>query len=172
MADRTGLTAFKGGPLTLAGSGSVKAGDTAPDFKVSKTLTDDIKLSDFAGKNVVLSVVPSLDTGICAIQTNRFNAEASKLGGDTVFLTISADLPVAQDRFCKANNATAVTYASDYKHHDFGDKYGLNIKELGLLARAVYVIDRDGVIKYAEIVPEVTTEPKYDGALEALKKIS
>lgn len=172
MAERANLVTFKGGPLTLTGSGEVKVGDTAPDFKVSKTLVEDITLSSFKGKKVVLNVVPSLDTPVCSTQTARFNKEAAGLGDDVVILTISMDLPVAQGRWCQANAATAIVTASDYKHREFGDKFGIRIKELGVLARSVFVVDRNGKVVYAELVPEVAQEPNYEPALAALKSIA
>ncbi len=172
MAERTGLVTLKGNPLTLEGDGEVKVGEKAPDFKVSKSLLEDVSLADFAGKTVVLNVVPSLDTPVCSVQTARFNSEAANLGGDVVILTISMDLPPAQARWCQANSAEAIVTASDYKHHDLGRKYCLNLKEIGLLARAVYVIAPDGTVRHAELVPEVAQEPNYDAALEAVKALS
>lgn len=169
MAERTGIITFKGNPFTLVGEGDVKVGDQAPDFIVSKSLVEDCKLSDLKGKKVVINVVPSLDTPVCSIQTARFNKEAVALGEEVVILTLSADLPVAQARWCQANSAEAIVTASDYKHRDFGSKFGLLIKELGVLTRAVYVVDANGVVKYAEIVGEVTSEPNYDAALAAVK---
>lgn len=172
MAERSGLITFKGGPLTLVGDEGLKVGQPAPDITVSKSLVADIKLSDFKGKRVILNVVPSLDTPVCSIQTARFNSEVGALGADVVVLTVSADLPVAQARWCQANTATHIQTASDYKHHDFGKKTGLLIKELGVLARAVYVIDAKGVVRYAQLVPEVTTEPNYADALKAVSDLA
>ena len=169
MSERQEVITFKGGPLTLVGNAELKVGQPAPNFKVSASLKDDIQLSDFKGKVVVLNVVPSLDTPVCSTQTARFNKEAAALGDNVVILTLSMDLPVAQARWCQANSATAVKTASDYKHHDFAAKSGLLIKALGVLARAVYVVDKTGVVKYADLVKEVTTEPNYDGALAAVK---
>ncbi len=168
MADRSGVVTFKGGPLTLVGDADVKVGSAAPDFTVSTSLVEDVTLSSLRGKKVILNVVPSLDTPVCSVQTARFNQEAAKLGDGVVILTISMDLPVAQARWCQAHEATSIRTASDYKHHDFGAKFGLVIKELGLLARAVYVIDATGAVKYAQIVPEVSAEPDYEPALAAL----
>lgn len=170
MADRSGKVTFKGSPLTLSGSGEVAVGQPAPDATVSKSLMDDVKISDYKGKKVVLNVVPSLDTGVCSTQTARFNQEAASLGNDVVILTISRDLPVAQARWCQANSAEAIVPLSDYKHRDFGDKYGLELKELGLLARAVIVLDPQGTVVYEQLVPEVATEPDYEAVLQALAK--
>lgn len=169
MSDRAGAVTFKGSPLTLVGSTEIKAGLAAPDFKVSKSLLDDITLSSFAGKTVILNVVPSLDTGVCSTQTARFNKEAAALGPNVVILTVSMDLPPAQARWCQANSATNIVTASDYKHREFQAKYGLLIKELGLLARSVFVIDPKGIVKHSELVKEVTTEPNYDAALGAAR---
>ena len=172
MAEKTGVVTFKGGPMTLVGSGDVKVGEKLPNVKVSKSLVEDVTLESFAGKKLVINVIPSIDTGVCQIQTKRFNAEAEKLGADVVILTVSADLPVAQGRWCGAEGVKNVTMASDYKHHEFGEKFGIKIKELGLLARAVFVADRTGVVKHAEIVKEIASEPDYAAALNALNSIS
>lgn len=171
MAERAGAVTFKGNPFTLVGSGEVAVGQPVPDATLSKSLVEDCKLSDLKGKKVVLSVVPSLDTGVCATQTARFNKEAAGLGDDVVIVAVSRDLPPAQARWCQANTAENIMTVSDYKHHDFGDKFGLVVKELGLLARAVLVLDKEGSIKYMELVKEITTEPNYDNALAALKEI-
>ncbi|MCC6547229.1 thiol peroxidase [Candidatus Sumerlaeota bacterium] len=170
MADRAGAVTFKGNPLTLVGQTEINVGDSAPDFKVSSTLVDDVRLADLKGKVVLLSVVPSLDTPVCSIQTARFNKEAKSLGKDVKVLTISVDLPTAQKRWCDASEVQNITTASDYKYHEFGDKFGLQIKELGVLARAIFVIDRDGKVTYKELVKEVSAEPNYDAAIAAVKK--
>ncbi|MDX2176547.1 MAG: thiol peroxidase [Candidatus Sumerlaeia bacterium] len=169
MKERTGLHAFKGSPLTLVGDGDVKAGDHAPDFTAYKSLTDAVKLSDYRGKTVVISAIPSIDTPVCERQTARFNDEASKLGDNVVVLTVSMDLPPAQARWCAAKDAKNVVMLSDYRGHDFGNKFGLVVKELGLLARAVYVVGPDGVVKFAHIVPELSAEPDYAPVLAAIK---
>jgi len=170
VAERKGLVTLKGNPVTLEGEG-VKVGQKAPDFTVLANDFSPRKLSDFNGKPVIVSVVPSLDTPICDIQTKRFNEEAGKLGDKVAVLTISMDLPVAQKRWCGANNATNVITLSDFKDRSFAQAFGLRIKENGLLARALYVIDKDGVIQYEQIVPEVAQEPDYDAALAAAKKL-
>lgn len=172
MAEKTGVVTFKGGPMTLVGSGDIKVGDKLPEVKVSKSLVEDVTLSSYKGKKLVLNVIPSIDTGVCQIQTKRFNTEAEKLGEGVVILTVSADLPVAQGRWCGAEGVKNVIMASDYKHREFGEKFGITIKELGLLARAVYVIDKDGVVKHAEIVKEIASEPDYSAALNALNSIA
>jgi len=169
MAERTGLVTFKGNPITLTGE-PVGVGDTAPDFVGTGIDLSDIKLSDYAGKVVILSTVPSLDTGICDLQTKRFNKEAE--AGDCVVLTVSADLPFAQKRWCGATDSNAVVCASDFKRREVGKKYGLEIADgplQSLIARSVMVIDKNGKIAYQEIVPEIAQEPDYDAALKAAK---
>lgn len=169
MTERAGAITFKGNPMTLVGN-EVKEGDKAPAFKVVGNDLSDIALSDCKGKILVVSVVPSVDTGVCAIQTKKFNEEASKQGDDVVILTVSLDLPFAQKRFCGAEGIEAVMMGSDYKYHEFAENYGVLIKELGLLARAVFVIDKDGKVIHREIVSEATNEPDYDAAMAAVKK--
>jgi len=168
MQERTGVITMKGNPLTLLGS-EVKVGQKAPDFTVVANDLSPVKLSSFIGKTVIISSVPSLDTGVCDIQTRRFNEEAGKLGGDVVVLTISMDLPFAQSRWCGAAGVKNVKTLSDYQQADFGSKYGLLIKDLRLLARAVLVVDKTGVIRYVQIVPEIATEPDYAAAIKAAK---
>jgi thiol peroxidase len=158
---------FKGNPMTLTGS-AVKVGDTAPDVTLVATDMSEHKISEFRGKTVILSVVPSLDTPVCQVQTRTFNEKAAGLGDDVVILTVSRDLPFAQKRWCGGEGIAKVKTLSDYKTHEFGSKYGLLIKELGLLARAVLVIDPSGKIVYKQVVPEVTHEPKYDDVLAAV----
>jgi thiol peroxidase len=172
MAEYKDKVTFKGGPLTLVGNPQLKVGDKLPEVKLSKTLLEDVTLASYKGKKLVISVVPSLDTPVCATQTARFNKEAAALGSDVVILTVSMDLPVAQSRWCQANSVAAVVTASDYKYREFGTATGLLIKELGLLARAVYVADRDGKVVHAELVKEVASEPNYEAVLDALKKIA
>lgn len=167
MKETTGKITFKGNPLTLLGE-EVKVGDKAPDFTVIGADLSPVKLSDYDGKVRVLALYPSIDTGVCQLQNKRFNAEASNLG-DAVILSISCDLPFAQSRFCAAEGLDKVITASDHKDVDFGTKYGFLIKELRLLTRGTVVIDKDGVVKYVEICPEVTDEPDYEAALTVIK---
>lgn len=169
MTRNAGITTFKGNPLTLLGD-MVKEGEKAKDFTVLANDLSPVKLSDFDGKVRVLSLAPSVDTGICAEQTRRFNKEATKLG-DTVVLAISMDLPFALGRFCAAEGIDAVKTLSDHKDADFGTKYGFLIEELRLLNRGIVVIDKAGVVQYVEFVKENTTHPDYDKALEAVKKL-
>ena len=167
--ERTGVITFKGGPLTLIGP-QLKTGDQAPDFTVIGEGLKPVKLSDFKGQTVVISSVPSLDTPVCEIQTKRFNQEAARLNAK--ILTISMDLPFAQKRFCDAHKIQNVVCLSDYKDRQFGTGWGLLIKELGLLARAVFVVNPDGKIGHAQIVKEVAQEPDYNSALQSLNKSS
>lgn len=169
---RTGVISFKGNPMTLEGE-ELKVGAAAPPFTLHyadgglKTLS----LDDLKGKPTVLSVVPSLDTPTCATQTKRFNVELAEMGDAINAVTVSRDLPFAQARFCGAENISMRT-ASDYQTHQFGRDYGLTIEELKLLTRAVILLDADGKVAYVQIVPEVSGEPDYDEALEALKSLT
>jgi len=170
MAERTGVVTMKGNPITLVGN-EVKVGADAPNATVTGAGLKDIELSSFKGKVVIVSVVPSLDTGICDIQTKRFNKEAGELGGKVVVLTVSMDLPMAQARWCGAADAKNITTVSDYKHRQFGERWGVHMKENGLLARAVYVVGADGKVAYAQLVKEITTEPDYAPVIAAAKKL-
>ena len=170
MNERQGLVTFKGNPLTLVGN-EVKVGDSAPDFMALANDLSPVSLSSYKGKPIIISSVPSLDTPICDMSTRRFNEEAINYGDDVAILTVSMDLPFAQARWCGAAGVKNVVTLSDYKDASFGMQYGLLIKELRLLARAVFVIDKNGKIQYLELVPEIAQEPNYDSALEALKKI-
>ena len=169
MSERKGLVTMKGNPVTLVGN-EVKVGQTAPDFTVVANDLSVVNLSNFKGKKCIISAVPSLDTGICDIETKRFNQEAGKLGSDVVVLTISTDLPFAQKRWCAAANVTNVKTLSDHRDVSFGQAYGVLIKDLRLLARAIFVLDTKGKIQYIQLVKEITTEPDYNSVLEAVKK--
>jgi thiol peroxidase len=166
MAERTGVITMKSNPLTLSGH-ELKVGDQAPDATLVANDLSEVKLSSFKGKKIILSVVPSLDTGICDLQTRRFNKEASNLPGVEI-LTVSKDLPFAQKRWCGAAGVSAVKTLSDYRGN-FGETYGVLIKGLGLLARCIFVIDETAKITYIQLVKEVTTEPNYDEVLKAVK---
>ena len=166
--ERTGVITFLGGPLTLVGP-EVKAGDKAPDFTVLDNGLGAKSLADFAGKTVVLSVTPSLDTPVCDAQLRKFNQAAAALGDDVAVLNVSMDLPFANKRFCSVAGIEKAVTLSDHRDASFGQSYGVLIKELRLLARAIFVIGKDGVVKHAEIVPEVTHHPDYDKALAAAK---
>lgn len=161
---------FKGAPLTLVGD-EIKRGQSAPDFKLHyfeggmKTIT----LDDLKGKPTLLSVVPSLDTAVCAMQTKKFNDTLSALGDKVNAVTVSLDLPFAMNRFCGAEGIKNLRVGSDYQERSFGQAFGTLIDELKILSRAVFVLDEDGKVVYADYVPEVTSEPDYDAALEALR---
>jgi thioredoxin-dependent peroxiredoxin len=167
---RSGAVTFKGSPMTLAGE-AVKPGQQAPDFTLHyfegglKT----IKLADLKGKPTILSVVPSLDTGVCQIQTKKFNEQLAALKDKVNAVTVSLDLPFAMNRFCGAEQITNMRVGSDYQDRNFGKSYGMLIEELKLLARGTFVLDAGGKVLHAETVPEVTSEPNYDAALKALK---
>lgn len=157
---------FQGAPLTLEGN-IVKVGDKAPDFIAVDNELKDFKFSDTKGKRVILSV-PSLDTPVCDMEIRRFNEEASKLEGVKVY-AISMDLPFAQSRWCAGANIKNVESISDYKDRDFGKSYGVYVKELGLLARAVFIVDENNTVTYADYLEEMTNEPDYDKVLNMLK---
>jgi thiol peroxidase len=167
---RAAAVTFKGTPMTLAGN-EVKAGQSAPDFTVRyfegglKTISK----ADLAGKPTLISVVPSLDTGVCATQTKKFNEQLAALGDKINAVTVSLDLPFAMNRFCGAEGIKSMRVGSDYYDRNFGKNYGMLIEELQLLARGVFVLDRNGNVVHAETVKEVTTEPNYDTAINALK---
>lgn len=169
--ERTGLVTMRGNPITLVGN-EIKAGDMAPNFVVADNTLKPVEFSAFAGKVCIISSVPSLDTPICDMSTRRFNQEAGNLGADTVILTISMDLPFAQARWCGAAGVDAVKTLSDYKEASFGLAYGVLIKELRLLARAVFVVDRNSKVQYVDLVKEIAQEPNYDAALAAAKKLT
>lgn len=168
---QSGVITFKGNPMTLAGS-ALQVGQAAPDFKLHyahegiQTLT----LADLKGKPSIVSVVPSLDTPTCAVQTKTFNEKLGAMGDKINSVTVSRDLPFAQARFCGAEKIKMRT-ASDYQTHSFGEDFGVEIEELKLLSRAVFVLDADGKVTYKEIVAEVTQEPDYAAALQALSDL-
>ena len=168
MAERANAVTMKGNPMTLTGE-DVQVGQKAPDFTLIGTDMQPKSLKDYAGKVKILSVVPSLDTSVCDKETRRFNEEASSLGDDIVVITVSVDLPMAQKRWCGNAGVDRVVCLSDYKDHQFGNDYGVRIKELGLLAREVLVLDKDDKVVYKQLVSEVAEEPDYDKALEAAK---
>jgi thiol peroxidase len=168
MAEFKNVVTFKGNPLTLVGE-EVKVGETAPDFTAYKGLNQPVRLSDARGSVVVLSAAPSVDTSVCALQLRTFNQKAAQLGPDMKVWYVSMDLPFALGRFCGAEGIQGVTTLSDSKDREFGQRYGVYMKELGLLARSVFVVDRSGKLVYREIVPEMTHEPNYDAALLAAR---
>jgi thiol peroxidase len=170
MAEEETVVTFQGNPLTLVGN-QVKVGDTAPDVEVLANDLTPVRLSGFRGKVCVICSVPSLDTSVCDTQTRKFNEQAASLGDDVVVLTISMDLPFAQKRWCGSANVENVQTLSDHSKAEFGNGFGVLIKELRLLARTVFVVDKEGVIRYIQIVDELTDEPDYEAALKAVKEI-
>ncbi len=170
MKERKSAITMKGSPLTLVGD-EVKVGDTAPDFEVLANDLSPVRLSSFRGKVCIICSVPSLDTAVCDTQTRRFNEEAGRFGDDVAVLTISMDLPFAQKRWCGAAGVQNVQALSDHRQASFGISFGLLIKELRLLARAVLVVDKDGAIRYIQVVDELTHEPDYEAALKAARQL-
>ncbi len=168
MEQRAGVVTFQGNPLTLLGP-DVAPGQTAPDFTVVDEEFKPVKLSDFSGRVLLISAVPSLDTPVCSIQTQRFNSEASKLADKVTLLTISEDLPFAQKRFCSSEKIEGHRVLSDHVWREFGKSYGLLIEGMMLLARAVFVVDKASLISYRQIVAELSEEPDYESALAAAK---
>jgi thioredoxin-dependent peroxiredoxin len=168
--ERTGIITFKGNPMTLLGP-EVKVGDAAPDFQVVDNGLQPVTLASAKGKVQLITVVPSLDTPVCDTMTRKFNEEAAKLPADVAVYTVSMDLPFAQKRWCGNAGIEKVQTLSDYQERSFGLAYGVLIKELKLLARSVFVIDKAGKVAYREIVKEVTAEPDYAAALAAAKQL-
>ncbi|SDY17380.1 thiol peroxidase [Thermoactinomyces sp. DSM 45892] len=166
--ERHGAITFKGGPVTLIGP-EVKVGDQSPDFTVLANDLSPVTLASSAGQVRLISVVPSIDTGVCDAQTRRFNEAAATLD-NAVVLTVSMDLPFAQKRWCAAAGIDQVQTVSDHRDASFGTAYGVLIKELRLLARAVFVVDRNDKVTYVEYVSEATNHPNYEAAIEAAKK--
>ncbi|MHC4205402.1 MAG: thiol peroxidase [Planctomycetota bacterium] len=169
MSDSKTTVTFQGNPLTLTGD-QLTEGQAAPDFEVLGNDLSGVKLSEFQGKVCVICTVPSLDTPVCDTEVRKFNEQATSLGDDVAVLVISMDLPFAQARWCGAAGVKNVQTLSDHNKADFGNAYGVLIKELRLLARAVFVVDKEGVIRYIEIVDELTNEPDYESALKAAKE--
>jgi thiol peroxidase len=170
MTEQHGAVTLRGQPVTLMGQ-PVEVGDRAPDVTVLDNDLRPVKLSAYRGKVVILTSVPSLDTAVCDLETRRFNQEAARLSGDIVILTVSMDLPFAQKRWCGAAGVDKVKTLSDHREAAFGTTYGLLIKELRLLARSVIVLDREGVVRYKELVRETTHEPNYEAALKAARDL-
>ncbi|QKG79983.1 thiol peroxidase [Tenuifilum thalassicum] len=161
---------FGGNPVTLVNE-QVNEGDKAPDFNAIDNSLKPVKLSDFKGKVKLISVFPSIDTSVCSVQNHKFNDAASSYGDKVAFIAISNDLPFALKRFCGAEGINNLVTLSDHRDVEFGTNYGFLIKELRLLARGVVIIDKDDVVRYVEYVPEITQEPNYDAALNALKEL-
>ncbi|MFM8953747.1 MAG: thiol peroxidase [Planctomycetaceae bacterium] len=171
---RHGAVTFKGNPLTLAGE-EVKVGAAAPDFDLcayESGSMNHIRKADLLGKPAFISVVPSLDTPVCQVQTKTFNKRLAALGDKVTALTVSLDLPFAMNRFCGAEEITSMRNGSDYMDRSFGTHWGVLIDELKILARAVFVLDAQGIVRYAQVVKEVASEPDYDAALAAIEKLA
>ncbi len=170
MNERKGAATFQGNPLTLVGD-ELKQGDRAPDVELIDNDLAPVKLSSFRGKIAIITSVPSLDTPVCDTETRRFNQEAGKLGPDVAVLAVSMDLPFAQKRWCAAAGIEWVRTLSDYRDARFGTTFGVLIKELRLLARSIFVLDREGTVRYVQHVKEITKEPDYDAVLKAAKAL-
>ena len=171
MEERSAAVTMHGNPLTLIGK-ELSVGDSAPDIELLDNDLNSIKLSSFQGKVCVISSVPSLDTPVCDMETRRFNEAAGQLGDDVVILTVSVDLPFAQKRWCGAAGVEKVVTLSDHRDTTFGAEFGVLIKELRLLGRSIFVLDRNGIIQYIQNVKELSEEPDYDAVLAAVKKIA
>jgi len=170
MKERAGLVTMKGNPVTLIGN-EIKVGQKAPDAELVANDLSTVKLSSLAGKVRIIASVPSLDTPVCDMETRRFNEEAGRLGDGLVVLTVSMDLPFAQKRWCGAAGVKNVQTLSDHREAAFGKAYGVLIKDVRLLARAVFVVDKNGVVRYQELVKEIATEPDYEAALKAAREL-
>lgn len=168
--ERVGELTIKGNPLTVLGH-KLSVGDEAPEFSLRDAGQSEVKLSDSDGKVRLISVVPSLDTGICDAQTRRMNEEAGKFGDDVVILTVSAEHPFNQRRWCGDAGVDQVKVLSDHLDMNFGAAYGTYIKEWRLEQRAMFVVDQNGTITYTEYVPEIAQFPDYDGALSAVTEL-
>lgn len=170
VAEQANAVTMKGNPITLLGK-EITVGQAAPEATVVANDLSEVKLSSYKGKKLIISVVPSLDTGTCDLQTKRFNKEASALGDSVKILTISMDLPFAQKRWCGAAGVDKLQTLSDHRYGSFGEAYGVMIKGLRLLTRAIFIVDTTGKIQYKQLVAEVTKEPDYDSVLAALKNV-
>jgi thiol peroxidase len=171
MSERQGVITIHGNPLTLVGD-EIKVGAPAPDVELLDNDLNPVKLSAFRGKVLVIASVPSLDTPVCDMETRRFNDEAANLGAGIELVTISMDLPFAQKRWCGAAGVKNLQTLSDHRQADFGMAYGVLIKELRLLARAVFIVDQQGTVQYLQLVKEVTNEPNYEEVLQALNTLA
>ena len=169
VLEQTSVVTMKGNPVTLLGKG-INVGDQVADATLVANDLSEVKLSSFKGKKYILSIVPSLDTPICDLQTKRFNQEAAKLGSNVKVLTVSMDLPFAQKRWCGATNSQNVQTLSDHRTGNLGEAFGVLIKGARLLARAIFIVDEKGKVVYKQLVKEITQEPDYAAVLQALKK--
>lgn len=169
--ERTGIITMKGKSVTIIGP-DIRVGDKAPDFTVLDGTLGEVRLGDFAGKTKIISVTPSLDTPVCDLQLRRFNREAASLPLDVAVLNVSMDLPFAITRFCTTAEIDRVKALSDHRDASFGTAYGVLIKEVRLLARSIFIVDKDNIIRYKEIVPEQSNHPDYERALQALREVT
>ena len=160
---------FKGNKMNIRGQ-DIKEGQKLPEFKLITNDLTEVTNKDYAGKTLVISVIPSVDTSTCHIQTKRFNQEATKLGSNVVILTVSRDLPFAQKRWCGVEGVDRVITLSDYKYRSFGETFGVEAVDMALLARAVFVVDKNSVVKHVEYVEDLSAEPDYQAALQAVSK--
>jgi len=167
----TRIVTIKGNPMVLEGR-DVTPGDAAPDVQLLDNDLKPVRLSSYRGKTCIISSIPSLDTPVCDMETRRFNDAAVKLGGDVVILTVSMDLPFAQKRWCGAAGVDRVVTLSDHRSAEFGRLYGVLIKDLRLLARCVFVVDREGIVRYKQLVKEVSQEPDYEAVLTAVASLA
>jgi thiol peroxidase len=171
-SERHGAVTFKGNPMTLVGP-ALKPSDRAPDFKLIANDLSEVTLDDALANGTraaLLIVVPSIDTSVCSLETAKFNKQVRDLAQDKIAtFTVSEDLPFAQKRWAEQEQVKSLQLLSDYKDHSFGKAYGVWIKELGLLARSVFIVDKSGTIRYANIVPEVALEPDYDEVIAAAR---
>ena len=170
MSERKGKVTFLGTPLTLTGE-TLNLGGRAPNAELLDSDLKAVSLDDYRSKVRVIVSVPSIDTPVCDLETRRFNKYAESLGTDVKVLVVSMDLPFAQKRWCGAAGVSNVVMLSDFNKKQFGNGFGMLIKENGLLARAVHVLDKDGIIKYAQVVPELTNEPDYEDVIKAVKEL-
>lgn len=171
MEQNTQTVTFQGNPLTLVGN-EIKIGDKMPDAELTSNDMKTVRLSSMLGKLLVLLSVPSLDTAVCDMEARRFNKEAASLGKDVQIVVISMDLPFAQARWCGAAGATQLKTLSDYRGANFGMSFGVLINELKLLARTVFIVGKDGTVKYIQRVKEITNEPNYDEVLKAVGELN
>lgn len=169
--ERKEFYSFRNRNVYLAGP-EIKAGDKAPAFIVLAQDFSEVNAEAWKGKTTVFATVPSLDTGVCDAETKRFNDEAAKFGDKVNFVTVSCDLPFAQKRWCSVTNVDKVKILADHRDHSFGQAYGVLVKETGFLWRAVFVVDQNGVVQYAEYVPEMGKHPNYDAILATVNKLS
>lgn len=170
MGEKTGIITMKGRPLTIIGQ-EIRLENLAPDIELIDNDLSPVRLLTYKGKICVIVTVPSLDTSVCDLETRRFNQEAADLGDDVRILAVSMDLPFAQKRWCGAAGVDKVITLSDHREASLGLAFGVLIKELRLLARAVFILDRDGIVRYIQIVKEVGNEPDYDAVLKAVRNL-